>query len=257
MICGGNVRGFRGIATLCWGLRVTSQSCSARMLMPTMPCVALRALFLSLLTSCVMATPLAAEEPPLGGALPNLFSRGGEDWPRFLGPRGDGTSSLAEITLPWATAGPRIVWHAEMGEGYGAPAVALGRIVLFDRMGNQARLRCLQAETGQQLWSVSDPTDYRDSFGYDGGPRCCPVIAGDSVLTFAADGLLSCRSLADGSLLWQIDTAARYHVVKNFSGWARTAGDRCPQRHLGSSAAGDRADRRQRAWLRTTGSRAT
>lgn len=190
------------------------------MLMPTTPCLSLRALLFGLLTiaGCATAASLAAEEPPPSGALSSLTSRDGEDWPRFLGPRGDGTSSLAKISLPWAKAGPRIVWHAEMGEGYGAPAVALGRIVLFDRVGNQARLRCLHAETGQQLWSVSDPTDYRDSFGYDGGPRCCPVIAGDSVLTFAADGLLICRSLADGSLLWQIDTAARYHVVKNFFG---------------------------------------
>jgi outer membrane protein assembly factor BamB len=175
-------------------------------------------LLLSMLVILGSAMPLPAEETERGGLLPSLATRGGEDWPSFLGPRGDGTSSLAEIPLPWPDSGPRIVWHAEMGEGYGAPAVALGRIVLFDRVGNRARLRCLHAETGEPLWEVSDPTAYRDSFGYDGGPRCCPVIAGDRVLSFAADGLLTCRRLADGSTLWQIDTSATYHVVQNFFG---------------------------------------
>jgi len=127
------------------------------------------------------ALPLPAEETERGGLLPSLATRDGEDWPSFLGPRGDGRSSLAAIPLPWPDSGPRIVWHAEMGEGYGAPAVAHGRIVLFDRVGNRARLRCLHAETGEPLWEASDPTAYRDSFGYDGGPRCCPVIAGDRV----------------------------------------------------------------------------
>ncbi len=177
-----------------------------------------RTVLLGLLLSLNLLTSLSADESIAPAATDDLAHRDGEDWPRFLGPRGDGTSSLAEIPLPWPEGGPRIVWHAEMGEGYGAPAVAQGRIVLFDRVADQARLRCLHAETGEQLWSVSDPTSYRDTFGYDGGPRCCPVIAGDRVLTFAADGLLTCRSLVDGKPLWQIDTTARYHVVQNFFG---------------------------------------
>jgi len=171
----------------------------------------------ALALSCIASQSLAAD-PSQAVELPSLATRDGEDWPSFLGPRRDGTSSLKQIPLPWPESGPKIIWHAEMGEGYGAPAVALGRIVLFDRIDDKARLRCLHAETGELLWEVADPTDYRDTFGYDGGPRCCPVIAGDRVLTFAADGLLTCRSLADGEQRWQINTTARYHVVQNFFG---------------------------------------
>ncbi len=178
----------------------------------------LSVLVVGILLGLSLALPTQADNTAGPSAVANLATREGEDWPRFLGPRGDGTSSLPEIPLPWPDGGPRLVWHAEMGEGYGAPAVALGRIVLFDRVGDQARLRCLHAETGEQLWSVADPTSYRDTFGYDGGPRCCPVIANDRVLTFAADGLLSCRSLADGTLLWQVATSETYHVVQNFFG---------------------------------------
>ncbi len=159
---------------------------------------------------------------PLDEAVRCLSSRAGEDWPRFLGPRGDGTSRLAEIRLPWPKAGPRIVWHTDLGEGYAAPAAWLGRLLVFDRIADRARLRCLHAETGELIWEASDPTSYRDTFGYDGGPRCCPVIEGDRVITFAADGLLTCRRLADGELVWQVDTAAAYHVVQNFFGVGAT-----------------------------------
>jgi outer membrane protein assembly factor BamB len=90
--------------------------------------------------------------------------------------------------------------------------------VVFDRVADRMRTRCFEAETGTPLWEVSYASDYRDTFGYDGGPRAAPVIHGDRVLTFGPEGRLECRSLADGASLWSIDTAADYHVVQNFFG---------------------------------------
>lgn len=159
--------------------------------------------------------------PPPGTAaeaLPDLASRAGEDWGGFLGPTGNGRSGLEGMAVPWPAAGPRIVWHCDVGEGYCAPAVAAGRLLLFDRVGRDNRLRCLHAETGARLWEERYPTTYADTFGYDGGPRSAPVIAGDRVLTFGAEGRLECRDLVDGASLWRIDTAQKYHVVQNFFG---------------------------------------
>ncbi len=148
----------------------------------------------------------------------DLATRPGEDWAAFLGPSGNGRSSLAEMTVPWPADGPPIVWHAAVGEGYCGPAVALGRAVVFDRIGGDIRLRCLHAETGEKLWEQRYPTDYTDTFGYDGGPRAAPVIARGRVITFGPEGRLECRRLEDGGSLWSVDTAAAYHVVKNFFG---------------------------------------
>jgi outer membrane protein assembly factor BamB len=150
--------------------------------------------------------------------LPDLSTRPGEDWAAFLGPTGNGRSGVSGIVSPWPAAGPRIVWHAPLGEGYCAPAVARGRLVVFDRAGESMRTRCLEAETGRQLWEQAYPSAYRDTFGYDGGPRAAPVIHGDRVLTFGPEGRLECRSLADGASLWHVDTSADYHVVQNFFG---------------------------------------
>ncbi|MFM8707403.1 MAG: PQQ-binding-like beta-propeller repeat protein, partial [Planctomycetia bacterium] len=136
----------------------------------------------------------------------------------FLGPTGNGRSSLTGMAVPWPAAAPPIVWHCELGEGYCGPAVAHGRCVICDRVGGDIRIRCLEAETGRELWQERYPTDYTDTFGYDGGPRAAAVIAGDAVLTFGPEGRLECRSLLDGRSRWQVDTTTTYHVVRNFFG---------------------------------------
>lgn len=150
--------------------------------------------------------------------VPDLSTRPGEDWGAFLGPTGNGRSGCVGIATPWPASGPRVVWHVPLGEGYCAPAVAKGRLVMFDRVDDRMRVRCLEAETGRDLWEASYASDYRDTFGYDGGPRAAPVIHGDRVLTLGPEGRLECRSLADGTSLWSVDTTTEYHVVQNFFG---------------------------------------
>ena len=151
-------------------------------------------------------------------AVADLSTRPGEDWGAFLGPTGNGRSSLEGMVVPWPAAGPRIVWHCDVGEGYCGPAVAQGRCVICDRVGQEIRVRCLAAETGRELWQQRYPTDYVDTFGYDGGPRAAAVIADDAVITFGPEGRLECRSLLDGESRWQVDTSTAYHVVRNFFG---------------------------------------
>ena len=161
------------------------------------------------------SSPLPAAEPAPAA---DLSTREGEDWGTFLGPSGTGSSSLAGIASPWEANGPRVVWQAAIGEGYCAPAVAGGRAFLFDRVANRLRLRAVEAETGRPLWEAGREVLYTDSFGYDGGPRAQPVVAGHRVLTFGPDGRLECRAIIDGSLLWEVDTSSTYHVVQNFVG---------------------------------------
>lgn len=163
-----------------------------------------------------------ADAPPAVESAVDLWTRPGEDWGTFLGPTGNGRSGLTGLPTPWPADGPRIAWHCELGEGYCAPAVARGRCVLCDRVGDDFRVRCLEAETGRLLWERRKPTAYVDSFGYDGGPRAQAVIDGDLVVTYSAEGRLACRQLVDGRELWQVDTAAAYHVVRNFFGVAAT-----------------------------------
>src|SRR2546421_7058586 len=45
----------------------------------------------------------------------------GEDWPRFLGPSGNGISGETGLLDKWPTNGPPLLWEKSIGTGYGAP----------------------------------------------------------------------------------------------------------------------------------------
>ena len=148
----------------------------------------------------------------------SLESRPAEDWPAFLGPTGNGRSGLQGLVMPWGEQGPRVCWTIDLGEGYCGPSVAKGFAVVFDRVRGKERLRCLKAETGRVVWEKNNLTSYVDMFGYDGGPRSTPIIAGDYVVTYGAAGLLECRLLSNGQLQWKIQVSTDFHVVPNFFG---------------------------------------
>jgi outer membrane protein assembly factor BamB len=180
---------------------------------------------LVLLVGCSPAaeTALVTEDPVKAGPdekLPeNLWTRkDGEDWPCFLGSRHDSTSAEKGLIVPWPKEGPRIVWEKEIGIGYAMPVVARGRLFLFDRIRNRCRLRAINAESGETLWTYEYLTDYRDQFGYNGGPRSSPVVDGDRVYCFGPEGMLHCVRVRDGKLVWKLDTATQYGVVQNFFG---------------------------------------
>jgi outer membrane protein assembly factor BamB len=152
---------------------------------------------------------------------PDLGTRkAGTDWPCFLGPTGDSASGEKGILTRWSRDGLRVLWYKRLGTGYGMPVVSRGRLFIFDRVRNEARLSCYKSETGEELWTFTYPTNYRDYYGYNNGPRCCPVVDGDRVYIFGAEGMLHCVRAIDGTKLWKVDTRAQFNVVQNFFGVA-------------------------------------
>ncbi len=146
----------------------------------------------------------------------------GSDWPAFLGPTGDSKSPETGIRTSWPEAGPPVVWQKDIGEGYGAPTVAKGRLFLFDRHDDQARLTCMKSETGEELWRFEYATDYEDIFKFSNGPRTCPVIDDERVYIFGVEGWLHCLSTSGGQLLWKLNTKQQFNVVQNFFGVGST-----------------------------------
>ncbi len=146
------------------------------------------------------------------------LSTEGSDWPQFLGPRATSVSSEKGIISPWPAEGLRLVWQKPMGTGYGMPSVSRGRLYLFDREGDRARLSCLHPESGELIWKFEYATDYEDYYGYNNGPRCCPVVDGDRVYIYGVEGMLHSLNAADGQLIWKLDTRSEFHVVQNFFG---------------------------------------
>jgi outer membrane protein assembly factor BamB len=168
-------------------------------------------------TSTIKAPAVKVAPVPVAVAPGAPIGRPGSDWPQFLGPTADGVSPERGIRTDWA-AGLPLVWQCPLGDGYCAPTIADGRAFVFDRHGDRHRLTCRDRTTGAERWRFEYPTDYVDRYGYDGGPRCCPIVDGDRVYLYGPEGILHCLGVADGKPLWSVDTQAKYGVVPYFFG---------------------------------------
>ena len=145
---------------------------------------------------------------------------GASDWPQFLGPKRNGVYGGPAISDSWPASGPPVLWRKPLGEGFSGAVVQAGRLVLFHRLENSEQVECLEAQTGRPLWQYDYPTDYRDDFGFDGGPRATPSIWEGKVYTFGAQGVLHCLELENGRKVWSLNTHEKFGVRKGFFGAA-------------------------------------
>jgi len=81
-----------------------------------------------------------------------------EDWPQFLGPLRNGVYP-SEVALFGPRSGPALLWKIDIGQGFSAPVVARGRVILFHRLENRAVVEALDAGTGRPVWLAEYPTD--------------------------------------------------------------------------------------------------
>src|SRR5262249_1992843 len=75
-----------------------------------------------------------------------------DDWPQLLGPNRDGISLETGLAKSWPKSGPRVLWRKEVGPGFSGPVVAGKRLIAFYRQGEEEIVRCLDAESGSELW---------------------------------------------------------------------------------------------------------
>ena len=162
------------------------------------------------------------------------------NWPQFLGPTRDGVYAGKDLARQWPASGPRVLWKRDVGQGFANPIVADGTLILFHRVDDRDVVDALGADDGRELWSFSYPTDYRDDFGFDEGPRASPVMAGDRIYTFGAQGILQCLGLGSGSRIWQVDTRSQFRPRKGFFGAACSplVRDGAVYVHVGAKGAG-------------------
>jgi outer membrane protein assembly factor BamB len=170
------------------------------------------------------AAPIQTAPADSSPAARSTAERTGEDWPEFLGPRQNGISGETGLLDTWPAGGPPVLWKQIIGEGYSAPSIRGNRLVLFHRptegrfSGDDEVVECLTADTGKPLWIRKTPTSYVDPYGYNGGPRCAPLLTAEHCYTFGAEGLLTCWKLENGDQVWQRNTAADFVIPQAFFG---------------------------------------
>lgn len=136
------------------------------------------------------------------------------DWPRFLGPADNASSTETPLLREWGDAGPRLLWTLAKGEGYASPIVGAGRLLLFHRMDGEERVECRSPIDGSLVWETTYPVEYRDRYGYQNGPRSSPVIDGDFVYVFGVTSQLRCLDLATGKVRWHRDLTADFAPIR-------------------------------------------
>ncbi len=124
------------------------------------------------------------------------------DWPQWRGMNRDDLSSESGLLQSWPEEGPPRAWLFEnCGLGYAGPAVVGDRLYILGTRDGQEQLFCLNATSGNEVWSTPIGQIYENSWG--DGPRSTPTVVDDLVYAMGAQGNLVCVHRGDGSVVWK------------------------------------------------------
>ena len=141
------------------------------------------------------------------------------DWPQVLGPTRTGIAAADErLADRWPETGPPVIWKRPVGSGYAGVAVATGRVFLFHRQGDREVTEALDAATGKTLWQADHATRFQPQVGGGDGPLCVPNVSGDRLITFGAQGVLTCLDTATGQIHWQRQTHREFDAAEGYFG---------------------------------------
>nr|WP_075086262.1 PQQ-binding-like beta-propeller repeat protein [Mariniblastus fucicola] len=134
-----------------------------------------------------------------------------------MGPNRDGVYSESGIIDSIPESGLKVKWRTPIRGGYAGPAVAGGKVFVFDydvkegklvnrpdlraTMQGMERVIALDETDGSEIWRYEYECPYEIS--YPAGPRCTPTIDGDRVYTLGSEGDLCCLNVKDGTLVWK------------------------------------------------------
>jgi len=121
----------------------------------------------------------------------------GEDWYTWRGPDANGISKETGIDGSVAAT----VWTKELGVGYSAVSVKEGRLYTMGHTEKQDTVFCLDALSGEEIWSHT----YACKTGNFKGPRATPVVNGEAVYIVSREGQVFCFDVKSGAVNWSTD----------------------------------------------------
>lgn len=127
-----------------------------------------------------------------------------QDWPRFRGPNGSGISETSSLPTQFDRQ-TNVLWKVAVGPGLSSPVVVGKRVFFTSYEDDDRTLHCLDATSGETLWShtvhkVRDENTTRPS----GPATSTPASDGRSVVVFFPDvGLLGYT--VEGESRWHVE----------------------------------------------------
>lgn len=153
----------------------------------------------------------------LAGSLP-CFAAEEAEWPQWRGPDRDGVAAGARLPRSWPRELPT-VWRAEAGPGYSTPVLAAGRVYFLERRGEDEVVRCLDGETGAQIWRSAYAAPYEPNPSarkHGPWPKSTTAVAGGRVHAFGVSGILTALDARDGRVLWRRDLEREFSSSPTF-----------------------------------------
>jgi outer membrane protein assembly factor BamB len=132
------------------------------------------------------------------------FSSFAENWPRFRGPTGQGSSAEKGLPLHW-NATSNVVWKTAIaGDGWSSPIVWGDRVFVTSatEAGTKCHVLCLDRQSGKILWDkhVFDQIPLRKE-GKNSYASSTPCTDGERIYAVFGDGSVVALSF-DGSIVW-------------------------------------------------------
>lgn len=129
----------------------------------------------------------------------------GGDWPQWRGPNRDAKAADFKTPKTWPEKLTE-KWKTAVGNGVSTPALVGDKLFVFSRQDDNEIIRCLNAETGKEVWADKSPAAGVGGPARDfPGPRSSSAIADGKVVTLGVHGKLSCYDAASGKMLWRKD----------------------------------------------------
>ncbi|MGB7347138.1 MAG: PQQ-binding-like beta-propeller repeat protein [Pirellulaceae bacterium] len=130
-----------------------------------------------------------------------VINRETSQWPDFRGPARDGVVRSVALSTDWKTSPPELVWKRLIGPGWSSFTVAGDRLFTQEQRGDDEAIVCMDAKTGDAIWSHTYPGRFYESIG-GAGPRATPTIGDGVMFALGADGQLTSINPVDGKVNW-------------------------------------------------------
>ncbi len=120
-------------------------------------------------------------------------------WPGWRGSERNGRSTDTGLLREWPEGGPPLAWKAEnVCHGWSAAAVADGTVYITGDQEGELRLTSITLD-GRRRWQVVHDKAWT---GPHPGSRATPTIDGKRLYLLSGNGVVGCRAVRDGSLIW-------------------------------------------------------
>ncbi len=131
-------------------------------------------------------------------------------WPRFRGKNLDAISDEnISLAKTWPSAGPKVLWSLDVGEGYAGAAVLSGRVYIidYDRENKLDAIRCLSLDDGEDIWRYTYPVKVKRNHGMS---RTVPAVTDKFIVTIGPKCHVTCLDPLTGELLWFKDMTREF-----------------------------------------------